>query len=226
MKYISIDLETTCIDPKCPENMLQIAMVAENTEASVDVSDLPHFRAIIIPEAGTVTGSLTALAMNAWIMVAIELHKKVIRPGVSAQVATKEAQCYFDSLGVPQETIQRAIDAYLCNRIAGLKSVITQANDWIDGIFGKNAHGIIAAGKNVAGFDMNFLPSDLKRRFSHRTIDPGSVLIDWTRNAPPTSNDLAAAYGEQVDGAVSHDAYQDAKDVITWLRRSYPKTEI
>jgi hypothetical protein len=231
MKYVSLDLETTCIDPKCPENILQIAMVVEDTKDERDVEDLPSFKAILVPETGLITGSLTALAMNTWIMIAIEMHKKSIRcsDGYTVSKAINELKVYFTDLGVPSETLNRASNAFLFNRMLGLQSMIREANDFLDEEFGKNATGIIVAGKNVAGFDMMFLPKDLKRRFAHRTIDPGSVLIDWDQKAPPSSNDLANQYkaaNPSADNVVYHDAYQDAKDVITWLRQSYPSKEV
>jgi hypothetical protein len=225
MKYVSLDLETTCIDPKCPENILQIAMVAEDTSDIRDVDDLPSFKAIIVPETGLITGSLTALAMNTWIMIAIEIHKKASKAPTMTK-AIIDARDYFLSLGVPLETITRAEHAYTNNRMIGLQSMIKETTDWLDEEFGKNSTGIIIAGKNIAGFDMGFLPKELKRRFAHRTIDPGSVFIDWSKKSPPSSNDLAAVYGSSHNGVVFHDAHQDAKDVITWLRHSYPTKEL
>lgn len=222
MKYVSIDLETTCIDPKCPENILQIAMVAEDTNDTRAVADLPSYKAIIVPETSMITGSLTALAMNTWIVIAIEMHKKSIRTA-SIGKSIQENEKYFLSLGVPPETVTRANFAYWNNRMVGLQSMIKEANDWLDDEFGKNSTSIVIAGKNVAGFDMMFLPKELKRRFAHRTIDPGSVFIDWSKKTPPSSTDLAARFKSEV---VSHDAYGDALSVIEWLRTSYPKTEI
>lgn len=216
MKYVSLDLETTCIDPKCPENILQIAMVAEDTDNIRPVDELSSFKAIIVPETSTVSGSLTALAMNAWLLMAIEMHKN------SGRRSRQDMVDYFVSLGVPSSLVHRAFFASQDNLMGGLQWTINKANEWLDKEFGANSTSIIVAGKNVAGFDMMFLPKDLKRRFAHRTIDPGSVLIDWSKKAPPSSNDLAKLYGN-TEGEVDHDAYADAKDVITWLRSSYSK---
>ena len=73
---------------------------------------------------------------------------------------------------------------------------------------------INVAGKNAAGFDIPFLPQDLRDRFRHRVIDPGSVFVDWSKDRLP-------ALGDLIDTEVTHDALGDARDVITCLRRSY-----
>lgn len=88
------------------------------------------------------------------------------------------------------------------------------ANEFLDRHFG-NSGRINVAGKNAAGFDIRFLPTGISDRFRHRVIDPGSVFVDWSANCLPSLGDLI---GESV---VSHDALEDARDVITCLRRSY-----
>lgn len=74
----------------------------------------------------------------------------------------------------------------------------------------------IAAGKNFAGFDYQFIRKHIHfDLFHHRVIDPGSVFIDWTKDLPPSSRDLYPPTKE-------HSSVEDARDVIRTLRRSYP----
>lgn len=73
---------------------------------------------------------------------------------------------------------------------------------------------INVAGKNAAGFDIPFLPTNLSDKFRHRVIDPGSVFVDWSKDSLP-------ALGNLINMEVTHDALGDARDVITCLRRSY-----
>jgi hypothetical protein len=206
MKYVSIDLETTCIDPKCPENILQIAMVVEDTTVKAELKDLPSFCSIVIPESSSISGSLTALSMNAWLLIAIEMYKKN---------DAHEVAKYFLSLGVPPQTVERALDARFYNHCYGQDKIWKRANEFLDEHFGVNSKNIIIAGKNVAGFDIPFLHKDFKRRFAHRVIDPASVFIDWSQKTPPSSADLQKRFNTD---PVSHDAYGDAIDVIAWLR--------
>ncbi len=91
---------------------------------------------------------------------------------------------------------------------------------FLDEQFGSNR--IVVAGKNVAGFDIPFLKESgfsSVHSFLHRVVDPGSVMIDWSKNAPPSLGDIKAKV--LGDGTVAHDAYQDALDVIRVLRTTY-----
>lgn len=212
MRYVSLDIETTCIVPKNPNRILQLAMVAEDSEVDTPLEELPFFSAIIIP-SGEISGSPTALAMNAWIFVAIEMSRSKMKP--------EEFIKRYEELGIPRETLQRAAAALKTNFFGNLDVVVYSANEWLDRIFGERDH-INVAGKNVAGFDIPFLPPTLTDRFRHRCIDPGSVFIDWKAKSVPGSGDIAKKCGSS---NVSHDAYGDAIDVIRWLRTTYPSKE-
>lgn len=79
---------------------------------------------------------------------------------------------------------------------------------------------IVAAGKNIASFDVQFLPDDLKNRFDHRYIDPGPMMIDWTKDKRvPGLKTIKERLG--IDGDVKHNAYDDAIDTISILRKLY-----
>ena len=208
MKYCSLDLETTGLEPKAPDRILQIAMVAEDSSVDSPLESLPFFSAIIIPN-GEIKGHPTALAMNSWILIAIEMSKtKMIHEAFIKR---------YKDLGIPQETLQRAALALSKNIFGSLENMTALANAWLTEHFGIKDN-INIAGKNVAGFDIPFLPVELSKRFRHRCIDPGSVFIDWSARSVNNSDEIAKKLG--ID-SVSHDAYGDAIDVIKWLRTSY-----
>ena len=76
---------------------------------------------------------------------------------------------------------------------------------------------IIIAGKNVAGFDLQFLP-EFRRICHYRTLDVGSVIMGadrerWEEKDIPSLNELVPGQ--------THNALDDARDVITALRRVY-----
>lgn len=78
----------------------------------------------------------------------------------------------------------------------------------------------VLAGKNVGTFDFQFLPKDIQRLFSRRFIDPGPMLIDWHNDeVPPGLTECLRRSG--INTEVTHDARQDAIDVIEILRRFY-----
>jgi len=95
----------------------------------------------------------------------------------------------------------------------------TYALKFLESHFGTTK--ITVAGKNVAGFDIPFLPQKIRDRFRHRCIDAGSVLINWHGDAPLDLAQCKAMVG--INTPVAHDAREDAMDVIRVLRATYPK---
>ena len=212
MQYCSLDLETMGLAPQQPDRILQIALVMEDTSRrEISVEDLPCWSGIVIP-TGEVSGQMTALAMNSWIFVAIEMYK--------TKMKISDFKNRYRELGIPTETIDRGEVAYSStSKIGTLPEIVAEANLWIDKHFGTRNH-INIAGKNVAGFDMPFLPKELTYRFRHRCIDPGSVFVDWSKDRLPSSEDIAKKLNIQ---SVTHNALDDARDVVRWLRTTYPK---
>lgn len=77
MKYVSLDLETTCLTT-APANILEFAAVIEDTEQpDLPIEDLPTFHRLVKVEnyGGDVVGSHYALAMNAGILAEISGYK-------------------------------------------------------------------------------------------------------------------------------------------------------
>jgi hypothetical protein len=184
MKYVSLDLETTCIYDKSPKNILMVSMVVEDTTPPMKALDeLPHFTCFVNYE--TISGEPFALAMNSWILNYISGRNKNPPPYPVYNGGTW----------------------------------IDPANQFLNAHFTKEFGKIPVAGKNVASFDLQFLPEVLQKRFMHRTIDPTSVFIDFNQQRPPSLEDVKKSLG--LDAEVSHDAREDALDVIKVLRRAY-----
>ena len=202
MKYISIDLETTCLSPKQPDRILQIAMVYEDSNISMPLKELPSFRAIIFPK-DEIVGSPTALAMNGWLLIAMELFK--------TKMSHEAFFKYYSSFGIPNETLAKAKKACRDNYFGSLGYITEEAIKWLNIHFDNKK--INVAGKNVAGFDVQFLPKEITAKFSHKYIDPGSVYIDWNDKDIKSSNKIAEMLGFD---NVSHDAYDDAINATYW----------
>lgn len=184
MRYISLDIETTCVHPMKPENILMLSMVIEDTKTLLPVDELPHFTCYFVRKDDTYTGSAYALQMNAWIFEMLSGKKPFDRPAYE-------------------------IDGPAFK------------ND-VEDFFVKNGLGLgkkFLAGKNIAVFDYQFLPEWLKGQFKARMIDPGSVFLDFKSDGIKNLDDLKKEFG-LMDG-VSHNAYEDAKDVIRILRKKY-----
>lgn len=184
MRYVSIDLETTGLDP-AHDQILQLAMVYEDTELTkaVPVEELPTF--VCYVHHDRLTGSGRALAMNGWLIDEIYGGKTKAR-----------------------------------HQVLGPGGMATEAEIWLRKQLRADERRLTAAGKNVAGFDMLFLPPDLRQLFTHRCIDVGSVMIDWTESLPLSLQHLIKRHLDPMKDQ-SHDALDDARDVIRLLRRTY-----
>lgn len=84
---------------------------------------------------------------------------------------------------------------------------------------------ILAAGKNFASFDLLFLNKLPNWRdqihISHKVLDPVMYYIDFERDESlPSLEECKRRAGFQ-DPAVSHDALDDALDVVRLLRQQY-----
>lgn len=88
---------------------------------------------------------------------------------------------------------------------------------WHLGITSKTK--MVPAGKNFGSFDSRFLPKRILDCLSYRSLDPGSVLVDWTKDNLPS---LTSLVPEQYRNT-GHRALEDARNVIRALRPSYLK---
>ena len=181
MKYVSLDLETTCLEPD-PHNILMVSMVVEDTNDNKPLEELPHLT-FFVKNGTLITGSSFALNMNSWIL-------KIL-------AENKGPYPIYGKYTWPGAVLQ-----------------------FLNIHFGSSK--VVAVGKNVAGFDLQFLPIGVKDRFHHRVIDPGSMFIDWNVDeVPPDMNICKCRAG--IAGEVTHNAYEDALDVIKLLRTKYVK---
>lgn len=183
MKYVSLDLETTCLVPD-PHHILMVSMVVEDTKNIKPLEELPHLT-FFVDNGTLITGSPFALQMNAWILKLLaDKHKPALYP-------------IYDRHIWPGVVLQ-----------------------FLNTHFGSSK--VVAAGKNVAGFDLQFLPMEIKDRFVHRVLDPANMFVDWETDEVPPDMKLCMERAKIV-GEVSHSAYYDALDVIRLLRTQYVK---
>lgn len=210
MKYVSLDLETSSLQPD-PAHILGIAMVLEDTDDPKPLLELPRFVCMI--DQGTFTGQPYALAMNAWILREIENFRR----NKPAKYPVYLAKGVGPSTGRIGEHgfVTRDYSCWIDNAEAWLEQHV--------GMYNGAPSRTNLAGKNVGSFDFQFLPQRIRQWFRHRMIDPGSVFIDWNRQAPPSLDEIKQA--RNIPGLVSHDMYEDALDTISVLRTAYQRGE-
>lgn len=179
MKYVSIDIETTGLDP-AKDQVLMVAMIVEDTENTLPRELLPTFACFV--KHPRYEGGPFALWLNSWI---------------------------FEILAKNDES------AYPIYSVGEWEN---RAEEFLKEHFPEGKK-IVPAGKNVGSFDLQFFSPTLKNKFAHRNIDPGSVFIDWKKDKPLSLDDIKSNLG--ISGEVTHNAVDDAWDVIEVLRKTY-----
>jgi oligoribonuclease (3'-5' exoribonuclease) len=194
MQYFSLDIETTGLNRDMCD-VLQIAIVRDE----INGTEQPPVEDLPYFEAiikhDKLLGEPYALALNV----------DLIRTIANWDLETGSVVQYHDRNVLVVESLEAMVDQAL----AWLRQFPTP---WI------------VAGKNVAGFDLRFLPETLTQEFHHRTIDAGSVSLGarpdyWHRNAPPGLSAL------ETENPHPHDALEDARSVVRVLRRLYIRGE-
>lgn len=192
--YVSIDIETTGLDPTCCQ-VIEFGAVIDNWVTPVE--ELPRFHCYVLHN--TITGQPFALQMNAAIL------KKL----ATVERAMHATRCYRDEN-----------DALFLRP----RAICGMLHGWLqdNGIDSKKA--MLAAGKNFASFDrpfLNALPGwDIP--FYHRVIDP--AMLFWRPDvdeAPPSSKACMERAG--IPGEVAHTAVEDAIAVIKMVRAAFAK---
>lgn len=188
MRYVAIDLETTGLDTQRCQ-VLEIAMVLETTEGVRETLRPPPKHLRMQPvEELPYFHGLVKQDACWWEAGALRMNQEL----------------YWETQaqGGPEEFAW------------------AQAARWLAGHGFKPEHGFkaVAAGKNVAAFDLQFFPDGVREFFDHRCLDPGSVFVDWNQDRLPSLVELIPQ--EQRTGE-RHRALHDARAVVQALRKAY-----
>jgi hypothetical protein len=221
MKYFSIDIETTGLNPlTC--NTLSIGAIIEDTNNPVPYEELPKFHVAILHEE--LQGSPYAINMNRDLIETIvqyqtakdqdEKNDLVQMTGMQFLKINEVAQSFNDFL------YQNGMIEFNLNEPA------RHVNGKMLPIIGMKTKPttITAAGKNFGTFDKLFLEQipqwNQVVKFRSRIIDPSILFVDWKNdNQLPSLNECKER--ANVSGIVTHNALEDAWDVIQTLRTKY-----
>lgn len=229
MKYVSIDIETTGIDNETTQT-LSIGLVVEDTENVLPIEDLPKLEIGIIRDR--LEGEIFALNMNR------DLISDILRYKMARSFEEQEAVCKETGREyMREEDAAKRIFHFLWDNQALDGEVSFDANHMVevvhrDGV-AKTYPSITskmkpfyfnAAGKNFGSFDQKFLER-LPRwkqifRIRNRILDPAILYVDWKgdESLPGLSKCKERA---GLNSHVTHNAIDDALDVVVLLRKQY-----
>jgi DNA polymerase III epsilon subunit-like protein len=226
MKYISIDIETTGLDSE-RYDVLSIGAIIEDTNNKLPYEELPKFHAAI--KRQEITGSPFAINMNRDLIESIVRYQSAETQDEKNDLVNLTGMWFLNEDEVVEQFYYFLyVNGMTQGQLVGANQGQTTI-DWcgkkIPAINrGTNPSYITVAGKNFGTFDKLFLEK-LPRwkqliRTRSRLIDPSVLFVDWKNdNDLPSLNTCKERAG--VSGAVSHNALEDAWDVIQVMRKFY-----
>lgn len=206
MKYVSIDLETTGLDP-LKDQILEIGMIVDDlSHPEVSVESLPRFHAYVLPGVTRrYSGNVVALTMNHLILGQIAYHEK-----------NRKSEGYEPTSNfVNPEDLGAVMHTFLAANEIGKPFEFEKYPV-------PEPTRVIPAGKNFASFDRPFL-TNLENfnkfiRFHHRTIDPMMLFLQKGDTEPPKLETCCERSGIKMDQEQVHTALYDAELVIQLIR--------
>lgn len=224
MKYVSIDIETSGLDPAFNQ-ILSIGAIFEDTEKKLPWEEIPKFHVGIIRRQ--IVGSPRALIMN---MKLIEWMSRRLEPKDAADAyhaALESGMDWLEEEDVAKQFYRWLFDCGACEfepLISGGQIVVVDGKTYPAFNGSTKPITINAAGKNFGTFDKKFLellPWWQKLiKVRQRILDPAILFTDWKNDTSLPS--LSACKDRAgISSLVTHNALEDVWDVIEVLRKHY-----
>lgn len=225
MKYLSIDIETTGLDSE-KHQILSIGVIVEDTTKKLPFHEIPKFHCVIVREE--LVGQLYALNLNKELIETINIWntstdevKKDFEKGLNMifckedEVVQHLFRFLYRNNVLDKEVYNKTINT-LVENIDGVLYPILRSNI-------TKSH-LTVAGKNFGTFDKLFVEK-LPRwqqvfKIRQRIIDPTILFTDWI-NDEALPNLTTCKERAKTGGEVTHDAIDDAWDVIQLMRTQY-----
>ena len=221
MVYCSIDIETSGLDHE-KHKTLSIGAIIEDTEKKLPYEECPKFNAIILQNE--ITGSPRAITMNKEII-------SMIGDYLEGDDETKQNfNTHTDYSFYKEDEVVKEFywwleknGFYQGNNGGGY---VELKDGYMRPIINSNTKPITlnVAGKNFGTFDKLFLQElpwwQKLIRTRQRVLDPAILMVDWKKDTSlPNLTTCKERAG--IEGVVTHNALEDAWDVIEVLRKFY-----
>jgi DNA polymerase III epsilon subunit-like protein len=222
MIFISIDIETTGLQIDRYQ-ILSIGAILEDTSKKLPFDEIPKFHAAILHNE--ITGSPYALNMN----------KALIEATVQYQTAQDQDEkndlMHMHQMQfLKEDQVVESFFHWLCDnnmvdyKFTDMMVNISNGKSYPALTSKMKPVTINVAGKNFASFDKLFLER-LPRwqqviRIRQRIIDPSVIFTNWHEDET-LPNLQVCKQRAKIEGVVTHNALEDAWDVIELLRTQY-----
>ena len=214
MIYVSIDIETSGLDHE-KNCILSFGAIIEDTEKKLSFDECPKFNTIVLQR--DIVGSPRAITMNKDIIAIMgqyldgkendreELIKTTPYLFLEKEDVVKK---FYEFLWVNGYNIDMSNQLLVTSRMDTYSKPIT----------------LNVAGKNFGTFDKLFLEQlpwwKKLIRTRQRVLDPAILCVDW-KNDDSLPSLTTCKERNNVEGIVTHNALEDAWDVIQVLRKFY-----
>lgn len=211
MIYVSIDIETSGLDSD-KNKVLSIGAIIEDTTKKLSFEEIPKFNAVILQRE--IIGSPRALTINKDIIECIG-HYLESDYDFRIDISNSTGYNFYE-----EDNVIKEFYLFLSSNGLGLDSITS-----IKDIDSKTKPITInVAGKNFGTFDKLFLeklPWWKKIIYTRqRVLDPAILCVDWN-NDKALPNLTNCKERLDIKGIVTHNALEDAWDVIEILRKFY-----
>jgi hypothetical protein len=218
MKYVSIDIETSGLNHDM-NHVLSIGAIIEDTNNKLPYEELPKFNAIVLQN--NIQGSPRAITMNSDIIYLMGDYLEGSNE-IREDLKLTSGYQFFEE----EEVIKEFYRFLWRNGYSTLDSPSTHDNGKLMPIIDSRTKPITlnVAGKNFGTFDKLFLQElpwwQKLIRTRQRVLDPAILCVDWVNDESLPSLTVCKDR-KNVEGIVTHNALEDAWDVIQILRKFY-----
>lgn len=223
MIYVSIDIETSGLNSDM-NHVLSIGAIIEDTTKKLSFDEVPKFNAIVLQN--NIQGSPRAITMNKEIISLMGEYLEG-KNEVREQLKANSGYQFFEEDEVVKEFYwwldENGLGHGLINNSGGYVEIKDgKHRPMING--GTKPIVLNVAGKNFGTFDKLFLEElpwwQKLIRTRQRVLDPAILCVDWKADEMLPSL-TTCKERKEVKGIVTHNALEDAWDVIEVLRKFY-----
>jgi hypothetical protein len=221
MVYCSIDIETSGLDHE-KHKVLSIGAIIEDTETKLPYDECPKFNAIVLQNE--ITGSPRAITMNGGIIQMIGEYLEGTDETKHLMQTHSDYSFYKEDEVVKEFYWWLEKNGYFQGNNSG--GYVSLKDGYMKPMINGGTKPITlnVAGKNFGTFDKLFLQElpwwKKLIRTRQRVLDPAILMVDWKKDTSlPNLTTCKERAG--IEGVVTHNALEDAWDVIEVLRKFY-----
>jgi len=229
MHYCSIDIEMTGPNETI-HNILTIGIIVENTKNILPFESIPKLYITILRE--NITGTPYALNLNKEVIQSIKEYQRATSDKEKAEISQRWKTEFMEESRVVARIWEFLYDQQMVS-FHTCHNLLNRADEKTGKLYPDVANWnkakqtyLMVAGKNFNSLDKRFIEKlpNWNRLFSVRagTLDPGMQYINWDEDdRVPSLHECKERAG--MNGYVSHNALDDAWDVVCLLRKNYVK---